>query len=142
MYFNNNLILGKKTEAMATLTSLGRQDDIDAVVAQANIKPKPKIAQLTELYTVKSNRKAAFIITALNILTQFSGMIIVTAFVSVIFEMTGSNLEPHVNTIIIGGTQVFASIIAPLLVDRIGRKILLLASCAASSLSLVSDLHK
>ncbi|KAJ8709797.1 hypothetical protein PYW08_009801 [Mythimna loreyi] len=129
---------GKKEEAMATLSSLGRQGDIDEVVTQADDKPKPKIAQLTEMFTVKSNRKATFIILSLNILGQFSGMMIVIAFVSVIFEMTGSNIEAHISTIIVGVTQVFSSIIAPLVVDRIGRRLLLLLSFAGCSLSLFS----
>ncbi|KAJ8709796.1 hypothetical protein PYW08_009800 [Mythimna loreyi] len=129
---------GKKEEAMATLTSLGRQDDIDEVVAQADDKPRSKIAQLTEMFTVKSNRKATWIVVMLNILTQLSGMLVVTAFVSVIFEMTGSDMEAHISTIIVGITQVFASVIAPLLVDRIGRKILLLISFAGCALCLFS----
>ncbi|KAJ8715701.1 hypothetical protein PYW07_010183 [Mythimna separata] len=133
-----HVMKGRKEVAMATLTSLGRQGDIDEVVAQADDKPKPKLAQLTEMYTVKSNRKATFIILSLNILGQFSGMMIVIAFVSVIFEMTGSNIEAHISTIIVGVTQVFSSIIAPLVVDRIGRKVLLLLSFAGCSLSLFS----
>ena len=123
---------------MANLTSLGRKDDIDEIVAQANEKPKSNMAQLTEMYTVRSNRRAAFIIIVLNIMQQLSGIIAVISFVTIIFDLTGSELESHVSTIIIGVTQIAAATIAPVLVDRTGRKSLLLVSTAACALSLVS----
>lgn len=134
-----NYVLGKEIEATATLTKLGRQAEVDEVVAKAKDKAKPKITQLTELYTEKANRKAAVLIISLNILTQFSGLIDVLAFVSYIFEITGSNIEAHLSSTSIAVTQFLVSIIAPLLVYKFGRKILLLISCAICSLSLVSS---
>ncbi|KAJ8709794.1 hypothetical protein PYW08_009798 [Mythimna loreyi] len=128
----------KRTEAMDNLASLGRQDDIDEIVAKANEKPKSNIDQLTEMYTVRSNRRATFIIIVLNIMQQSSGVIAVSAFVTIIFDMTGSNMESHVSTIIIGVTQVVSATIAPLLIDRTGRKSLLLVSTAVCSLSLAT----
>ncbi|KAJ8709792.1 hypothetical protein PYW08_009796 [Mythimna loreyi] len=129
---------GKRDEAMANLKSLGRQDDIDEIVAKANDKPKSNMAQLTEMYTVRSNRMATFIIVSLNIFQQLSGVIAVMSFVTIIFDMTESNLESHISTIIIGVTQVVAAIFAPVLVDRSGRRILLLVSTAGCSLSLAA----
>ncbi|KAJ8715695.1 hypothetical protein PYW07_010177 [Mythimna separata] len=129
---------GRKDDAMANLTSLGRQDDIDEIVAKANDKPKSNMAQLTEMYTVRSNRMATFIIISLNMFQQLSGVIAVMSFVTIIFDMTESNLEPHISTIIIGVTQVVAAVFAPLVVDRSGRRILLLVSTAGCSLSLTA----
>ncbi|KAJ8709790.1 hypothetical protein PYW08_009794 [Mythimna loreyi] len=126
---------GRKDEAMANLRLLGRQD-LDEILAEANEKPKSNMAQLTEMYTVRSNRMAAFIIISLNVFQQLSGVIAVMSFVTIIFEMTKSNLQPHVSTIIIGVTQVAAAIFAPILVDRSGRRILLLVSTAGCALSL------
>ncbi|KAF9407267.1 hypothetical protein HW555_012650 [Spodoptera exigua] len=132
------VMANRRDEAMELLTSLGRKDDIDDVVAKANEKPMSNKAQMTEMVTVKSNRKALFIIITLNILQQFSGIIAVISFATTIFEMTGSSIEPHVSTIIVGVTQVGAASIAPLFVDRTGRKILLLISSAACSISLIA----
>ncbi|KAJ8715696.1 hypothetical protein PYW07_010178 [Mythimna separata] len=129
---------GRKDEAMANLTSLGRQDDIHEIIARANDKPKSNMAQLTEMYTVKSNRMATFIIISLNIFQQLSGVIAVMSFVTIIFDMTDSNLEPHISTIIIGVTQVVAAVFAPVLVEKSGRRILLLVSTAGCSLSLAA----
>ncbi|KAF9414412.1 hypothetical protein HW555_007666 [Spodoptera exigua] len=132
------VMANRRDEAMELLTSLGRKDDIDDVVATANEKPMSNKAQMTEMVTVKSNRKALFIIITLNILQQFSGIIAVISFATTIFEMTGSSIEPHVSTIIVGVTQVGAASIAPLFVDRTGRKILLLISSAACTISLIA----
>ncbi|KAJ8709793.1 hypothetical protein PYW08_009797 [Mythimna loreyi] len=129
---------GRRDEAMANLASLGRQDDIDEIIARANEKPKSNMAQLTEMYTVKSNRMAAFIIISLNIFQQLSGVIAVMTFVTIIFGMTGSNMESHISTIIVGVTQVVAAIFAPILVDRSGRRILMLVSTAGCALSLAA----
>uniref|UniRef100_A0A2A4IXX0 Major facilitator superfamily (MFS) profile domain-containing protein n=1 Tax=Heliothis virescens TaxID=7102 RepID=A0A2A4IXX0_HELVI len=132
------VMAGNKEEAMATLTSLGRKGDIDEVLATANEKPMSNFEQLSEMFTLKTNRKALFIIIILNILQQASGIMAMLSFVTIIFELTGSNMEAHISTIIIGVTQVFAASIAPILVDRSGRRILLLVSTAACSLSLVA----
>uniref|UniRef100_A0A2A4J788 Major facilitator superfamily (MFS) profile domain-containing protein n=1 Tax=Heliothis virescens TaxID=7102 RepID=A0A2A4J788_HELVI len=129
---------GNKEEATAILTSIGRKGDIDEVLATANEKPMSNFEQLSEMFTLKTNRKALFIIIVLNILQQASGVMAILSFVTIIFELTGSNIEAHISTIIIGVTQVFAASIAPLLVDRSGRRILLLVSTAACSLSLVA----
>ncbi|XP_049705195.2 facilitated trehalose transporter Tret1 [Helicoverpa armigera] len=132
------VMAGNKEEAMAILTSLGRKGDIDDVVAAANEKPMSNFEQLTEMFTLKTNRKALFIIIVLNICQQASGVMAIISFVTLIFELTGSNIEAHISTIIIGVTQVFAASIAPVLVDRSGRRILLLVSTAACSISLVA----
>ncbi|CAH0697050.1 unnamed protein product [Spodoptera exigua] len=133
-----HVIAGKKDAAIANLTLLGRQSDIEEVVTKASEKPRSKKDQMTEMFTVKSNRRALFIVLTLSVLQQMSGVIPLTAFVTIIFAMTGSTVEAYVSTIIVGLTQIFAASIAPLLVDRIGRKILLLVSTAACSLSMAA----
>ncbi|KAF9800155.1 hypothetical protein SFRURICE_016580, partial [Spodoptera frugiperda] len=110
------VMANRRDEAMDLLTSLGRKDDIDDVVAKANEKPISNKDQMAEMVTVKSNRKALFIILVLNILQQFSGIIAVISFATTIFELTGSSMEPHISTIIVGVTQVGAASIAPLFI--------------------------
>ncbi|XP_035441861.2 facilitated trehalose transporter Tret1-like [Spodoptera frugiperda] len=130
------VMANRRDEAMELLTSLGRKDDIDDVVAKANEKPISNKAQMAEMFTIKSNRKALFLIITLNILQQLSGINIVLSFSTTIFELTGSSMEPHISTIIVGVTQVGAASIAPLFVDRTGRRILMLISTAVCSISL------
>lgn len=132
-----NQVSGEEIEATA-LTELGRPAEVDEVRAHSKDKPKSKLTQVTELYTEMSNRKASILIISLNILTQFNGVIVVLAFVSYILEMTGSDINAHLSSTTIGVAQFLVSIIAPLCVYKLGRKTLLLASCAVCSFSLVS----
>ncbi|CAH0597651.1 unnamed protein product [Chrysodeixis includens] len=131
------VMVGRIKEATDNLTSLGREDEIDTVIAIANQEEtKSELAQFTEIFTVKSNRKAIFILLVLNILQQLSGFYAIILFVTNIFEMSGSSLEAHISTIIVGVVQVVAALITPLFVENIGRKPLLTYSTAISALCL------
>lgn len=52
------------------------------------------------------------------------------------FEDSGSSLSPNVSSIIVGLIQVLGSYVSTLLVDRLGRKILLIMSAVGTGLSL------
>lgn len=57
-------------------------------------------------------------------------------FADTIFEKAGSS-SPELNSIVIGVTQTLASVASSILVERAGRKILLLLSCVLMGISLV-----
>ncbi|XP_026729745.1 facilitated trehalose transporter Tret1-like [Trichoplusia ni] len=131
------VMTGKIKEASENLISLGREKEIDTVVAIANQEgTKSELAQFTEIFTIKSNRKTIFILLVLNILQQLSGFYAIILFVTAIFDMSGSNLESHISTIIVGVVQMVAALITPLFVENIGRKPLLTYSTAISTLCL------
>ncbi len=67
---------------------------------------------------------------------QFSGINAVMFYATKIFKESGSSLKPSVCTIIIGVAQVIATVVGSLLVDRLGRKILLIASGVGHTFSL------
>lgn len=124
------------------MTDLGRSDIKEVVLAATNEKAekteKDKTAEWKELFQLKSNRKALYIVVTLNVLQQMSGAMVVILFATRIFEIAGSTIPPHIATIVIGVTQLAGAFITPLFVDRVGRKILLMVSCALCSLCLVS----
>ncbi|KAK8782670.1 hypothetical protein V5799_015989 [Amblyomma americanum] len=70
-------------------------------------------------------------------LQQFSGISIMLFYTQDIFESAGSTIESTDCTIIVGVVQVASGFLSTLLIERLGRKILLLASCFVSSISLV-----
>lgn len=90
------------------------------------------------MYRVKSNRKALFLLVTLNILQQMSGFYSMILFATNIFDMSGSSMESHISTIILGVTQLVSSLAAPFFIENVGRRPLLLISTAISTLSLVS----
>lgn len=62
-------------------------------------------------------------------LNQFSGLFALVNYTVNIFQASGSTMDPHVCTIIVGSIQLLGTIFAAYLVDRIGRRILLITSC-------------
>lgn len=69
---------------------------------------------------------------------QLSGVNVVLFYSQSIFEKAGSSMEPAVATIAVGVVQVLASCLCPLIVDRLGRKIILLFSAAGMTVSLAA----
>lgn len=52
------------------------------------------------------------------------------------FEDSGSSLSPNISSIVVGVIQVLGSFASTLLVDRVGRKLLLIISAIGTGLSL------
>jgi len=59
---------------------------------------------------------------------QFSGIGAVIYYTVSIFRMSGSTINPNLCTIIVGLANFFATFVATVLIDRIGRRVLLLIS--------------
>nr|CAD7461952.1 unnamed protein product [Timema tahoe] len=59
---------------------------------------------------------------------QLSGLYAVLVYTVNIFQESGSSVSPYVATILVGILQIFGSYIASLLVDRAGRRVLLVFS--------------
>lgn len=70
-------------------------------------------------------------------LQQASGISIVLFYTQDIFESAGSTIASADCTIIVGVVQVASGFLSTLAIERLGRKVLLLVSCAVSCLSLV-----
>lgn len=68
---------------------------------------------------------------------QFSGTFLMCNYAATIFKETGSTMDPNVSSIIMGCNQVIGTICHSSLIDRLGRKPLLLISTAGSAMSLV-----
>ncbi|CAG5021092.1 unnamed protein product [Parnassius apollo] len=98
---------------------------------------KTATPQLADVFR-GSNFKAFYISCALVFFQQFSGITAVLFYLNTIFSVTGSDIDPSIATIIIGGVQVVASMITPLVADRLGRRILLLVSTCGTAIGLAS----
>ncbi|XP_037295983.1 facilitated trehalose transporter Tret1 isoform X2 [Manduca sexta] len=123
--------------ARDVLISLGREDDVKEILSTKLPEPVGMLEGWTEIFSVKSNRKAVTITVTLMTLQQMSGVMVVLLFATSIFELVNSSLESHISTIIIGVTQLCASCITPIFIERSGRRILLLLTTAVCSLCLI-----
>ena len=69
-------------------------------------------------------------------LLAFSGNTVIMQYTALILSKAGSPLPPNESSIIIAAIQVIGILIMGLLVDRIGRRKLMLMSCVGSTVSL------
>lgn len=76
----------------------------------------------------KAALKGLFIAFGLMLFQQLSGVNAIIFYSSSIFKAAGSTLAPDIATIIVGAMQVIAVFVSTLIVDRLGRRILLLIS--------------
>lgn len=94
--------------------------------------------KLSDLFTVKANFKALIFTCLLASFQQLTGINVVLFYMQSIFAATGSTMDPNVSTIIVGSVQVAASFVTPLIVDRLGRRLLLITSGVGEIVTLVS----
>ncbi|CRL04891.1 CLUMA_CG017942, isoform A [Clunio marinus] len=89
-------------------------------------------------FLTKAARKAMLIGLALICLELLSGVFALLSYASMIFDEAGSSLSPNSSAIIVGGIQIVGVYASTLLVDRAGRKFLLISSslCCALGMTL------
>jgi SP family facilitated glucose transporter-like MFS transporter 8 len=69
-------------------------------------------------------------------LNQFCGCFAMINFTATIFKESGSTLSPNISSIVVGGIQIIGSIFPTLLVDRLGRKMMMVISAFGTSMGL------
>ncbi|KPJ19334.1 Facilitated trehalose transporter Tret1 [Papilio machaon] len=112
----------------------GVETELNQIATDVNASME-KTATLADVFR-GSNFKAFYISCALVFFQQFSGINAVLFYMNTIFKAAGSDLDPSIATIIIGAVQVVASMITPLVVDRLGRRLLLLVSTCGTAIGL------
>lgn len=117
----------------------GRQCDTQTALAniQSELDALSGDAKLSDLFTVRANLMALIISLALMLFQQFSGINAVIFYAQSIFESAGSTLDPAVCTIIVGVVQVVMTVSSALLIEKAGRRILLLQSSIMMGLCLI-----
>lgn len=80
-------------------------------------------------------KKALILSVGLVALQQLSGINVILFNTQNIFKATGSSIEAAISTIIVGVVQVLSSGLTPILVDRMGKRFLLLISAIGMALS-------
>lgn len=91
---------------------------------------------LSEAFQKRTTVYAAFLAISLLFFQQFGGINVVVFYTSDIFSSAGLTMNPKIGTIITGIFQLIASLGGSLLIDKLGRKILLLISGAGMAVSL------
>uniref|UniRef100_A0A1Y1L872 Major facilitator superfamily (MFS) profile domain-containing protein n=1 Tax=Photinus pyralis TaxID=7054 RepID=A0A1Y1L872_PHOPY len=134
------LVKNKKEEARRALQILRSSKDVDdeldeiaKVVEEENkVRGRPK-----ELFTVKSNRKAITIMTVLCFAQHYSSISVMLMNIHMILEDAAAIIPASTAAIVFAALMLLACTLSAFLIDKVGRKILLLSSSFLTGLSLL-----
>lgn len=133
-------ILNKEENlAKDTLVRIRRKEKVDDELLEIKRKIDEQYrGSALEVIKSKSAIKGFIIAVGLLIFQQFSGINSIYFYGQSIFEMSGSSIDPKICPIIVGVVQFASSFTTPFLIDRFGRKFLLIASSLGMILCQIS----
>jgi sugar porter (SP) family MFS transporter len=128
---------GRIADAMRILTRIGGRDYATAEIAEIQDSFAGEGASLRDLLA-PSLRIPLLIGVGLAVLQQITGINIVLYYAPEIFKQAGQESRGAINdTIIVGAVNLLFTVVAIWIVDRVGRKPLLLLASAGMGLSLL-----
>lgn len=74
--------------------------------------------------------------STLMAISQFSGSFALVNFAETIFKDSGSTIQPHIAAIVMAVLQIFGSYMTSTVIDKVGRKMLLVVSAMGTALGL------
>ncbi|EDW72542.2 uncharacterized protein Dwil_GK19309 [Drosophila willistoni] len=118
---------GKTEKAEKAMKFLrGKDTDITAELNQMAEESKKEKVRMTEALYRKATLKGLFLSVSLMLFQQFTGINAIVFYSSQIFESANTGISPNLCTIILGIIMALSTVIAVFLIDRVGRKIILL----------------
>lgn len=132
------LLKNRNTEANKSLARLrGKVDPASLkgeleMIAQITKTDEHKLnlAAFTDIFSSAFNRKVLLIGLVLMNLQPLSGNLAILAYTTDIFLRSGSNLDADVCSMILAVVPLVFSVVTPMIVDRVGRRPLMMASFA------------
>ncbi|XP_053980734.1 facilitated trehalose transporter Tret1-like [Hylaeus volcanicus] len=89
-----------------------------------------KSVGFSDLFRDKATIKGLVITLGLFAAQQLCGIFAMISYAETIFKISGSSLSPNTSAIILGAIQLFGSYLSTSLMERLGRRILLLTSAS------------
>ncbi|XP_063930342.1 facilitated trehalose transporter Tret1-like [Zophobas morio] len=111
------------------------QDEFDTLCKAVSRQEQSKKARVTDLFTVASNRKACMIYVIICLTNKFSGKNPCLFYTTMIFEEAGSRISSDLSTIIYCSVELVATLVAIFVVDKFGKKPLMIVSTVGCSVS-------
>ncbi|XP_014483293.1 PREDICTED: facilitated trehalose transporter Tret1-like [Dinoponera quadriceps] len=103
-------------------------DEVELILETVKSNSRQRSGGFRELLTVRANRRAFIINNVFLCAMQFSGFYTILAFVHLIFQSMTNVISDYATAIVLGVVQVISVLITTCVVDRLGRKPLLLVS--------------
>ncbi|XP_072380126.1 facilitated trehalose transporter Tret1-like [Diabrotica undecimpunctata] len=129
----------KATKALMLLRSKTNEEVQEEIgVISHQLKQQEINRGITDLFATDFVRRA-FIICLLLVFTQeLCGFSALFFYMQLIFQASGSKLSDEISSLVISVFILTTSFISPFMVDRFGRRTLLIVSCFGMCLSLIS----
>lgn len=108
----------------------GKAFNVEAEIDDLKIRHQATVQRKTfrQVFSVKSTRKALFLIIGIFVVLQMTGIMMVPFYSTIIFKEAGFENNAELITVVLAGMQVISCLFALATVDKFGRKILLIAS--------------
>ncbi|XP_030766205.1 facilitated trehalose transporter Tret1-like [Sitophilus oryzae] len=129
----------KNKEAEKSLQLFRQNRDVSSELSRVSEVVKEDQAQsghFYELFTVPSNRRAAIIVFGLRTFQQFSGTTVITFYAQSIFREASGDISASTASMIYFTLQLICAMTSSFLVDKVGRKPLLVISIIGSGVAL------
>lgn len=141
------LMRGRREEAETSLLRLRGLKEPSAVKAELEAMDSAVRlrasdgggSSLKELFVHRGNRRSLLLCWGLMFFQMSSGILAFLAYATDIFLRSGSSLDADVSAMVLGAVQLLGGVVASMLVDRAGRRPLLLVSCVGCAASLAAE---
>lgn len=136
------LMRNRHKDATTSLRRLRRnvsEDQLDEEMEQIQktvIRDLSNQGHFWDLFNTPGNRRAVIVSFGLQLVLQFSGIAAIESYTQEILEEAGSDLPASIAVILLSVLQLIAGIGAAILVDKIGRRPLLLSTTLLGGISL------
>ncbi|KAJ8954178.1 hypothetical protein NQ318_005773 [Aromia moschata] len=133
------IMKSRVADAEASLRKLRAKKNVDAELVSIKADVERQMSEpgrYRDLFEIDSNRKACVVMFSLRVIQQFSGVSAFSLYMQTLFEKSSKTLPKHVASSMIFALQGLVNFLATLIVDKVGRKILLTASCLGCCLTL------
>nr|XP_022900728.1 facilitated trehalose transporter Tret1-like [Onthophagus taurus] len=100
-------------------------------------KDKENAGKFFDVFKSKGTTKAFLISNALMLFQQLSGINIILFYAQDVFSAAETDLPDEVPPMIVGAVQLISSFVVPVLVEKWGRKMLLLCSAAGMTIATI-----
>jgi MFS transporter, SP family, xylose:H+ symportor len=129
---------GRSEEARAVLEKLGvDKGSVDQEVAEIQASIDPEHHQTRDSLFRPSYRKPVLLAVAIAAFNQLSGINAILYYAPQIFKMAGANVDSALlQAVAVGGTNLVFTMLAMLIIDRFGRRRLMLVGSVGYILSL------
>ncbi|XP_068915751.1 facilitated trehalose transporter Tret1-like [Tenebrio molitor] len=131
------LMMGEENEAKLALRKI-RNHFVDKELEEMkkNVEKSRLVhVSIRDSLNSKVIRRGLLIGCGLMFFQQSSGITVMISYMQPIFDAAGSTLQPELSAIIVGAIQLTTNFLTSQLVDRLGRRILLLCSLTGICLS-------